>query len=134
MTAAVILTLDHYREKPNGIVAPQYNGPMYLRNRLINLDQVVPELRKYKNITSIYPAADLNPSSTSLKVQWGAYDYVNADPGLGPQLEFTADGANYKLDHIASGRFLDLRLFYDDPVYDVKISALDMDFMPTGSR
>uniref|UniRef100_UPI0005B275A8 hypothetical protein n=1 Tax=Methylobacterium sp. B34 TaxID=95563 RepID=UPI0005B275A8 len=127
MTAAVILTLDHYRKKPNGIVAPQYNGPMYVRNRMVNLDQAIPEFRKYKAITSIYPAADLNPSSTSLKVQWGAYDYVNAAPVLGPQLEFIPDGTNYKLDYISTGRFFDLRLFYDNPVYEVKISALDMD-------
>lgn len=134
MTAAVILSFDQFRNDPVGIVAPKYNGPMYLRNRMINLDQIVPSLAGYKNIKSIYPAADLNPNSGPLKVQWGAYDYVNAAPVMGPQLEYTADGLNYKLDYIASGRFTDLRLFFDDPVYDVKISALDMEFVPTGKR
>lgn len=135
MSAAVILSYDVFRDtNPAGVVAPQYNAPMYLRNRMINVDQILPELRAYKHITAIYPTAEMNPNSNPLQIAWGAYDYVNAPVTLGPYLNYTADGLNYKLDYIADGRYLDLRVYFDDDVYDVKFSALDMDFTVSGKR
>ena len=134
MTAAVILSFDQYRPDANGIVAPQYNGPMYLRNRMINVDQIIPEHRVYKHIKSIYPQVDLDPSSQPFQICWGSYDYINAAPDLGPYLAFAPTDDGYKLDFITSGRFLDMRLLFEDPIYDVKISALDMEFETTGKR
>ncbi|KQT82418.1 hypothetical protein [Methylobacterium sp. Leaf466] len=131
---AVILSFDQFRANPSGQVAPEYNAPMVVRNRLINVDQLAPDLRGYKTLKTIYPAADLHPSSEPLQFAWGAYDYVNTPVEMGPYLPYTADGLNYQLDHIAYGRFLDLRILYEDDVYDAKISALDIDFDVQGSR
>jgi hypothetical protein len=132
---AVVLSYDQFRETtPNGAVAPEYNAPMVLRNRMINVDQMAPELRGYKHITAVYPAADLHPNSQPLQISWGGFDYVNTPARMGPYLQYTPDGFNYKLDFMAEGRFLDMRLLYEDDVYDVRISALDVDLNVTGKR
>ncbi|MFK5596828.1 hypothetical protein ACFZ8E_07465 [Methylobacterium sp. HMF5984] len=130
---AVILSYDQFREvNPNGLVSPEYNAPMYVRNRMVNVDQLLPELRQYKHITTIYPAAIMHENSKPLQIAWGGFDYVGTDPFMGPYLEFLPNGVNYRLDSISKGRFLDLRILYEDDVYDASISALDMDITGAG--
>lgn len=118
----------------NGTVDSAATAPVYLENAQIDLDSLGVELRGYKVIRAIYPAARFDPGAAPLSFSFGSADYQNSPPPV-YGTAMTYDGASlYKLDYMTAGRFLSCQIRYSDPSHDFSLIGLDMDFSVTGHR
>lgn len=117
-----------------GNVDESANAQVYLENKYINLDQLTSEIRGYKVVTSVYVNAHFPMlPHEPLTFQLGAADY-STEPAPVYSQPMTFDGStNYKLDYVNAGRYLALKITYDD-VKPFSLSGIDIDFTITGHR
>jgi len=113
-------------------VDPNATKPVVLEKTGIDLDALDAELRGYKTISSIYPQARMTPGSSPLVFEMGSADYFGGEVNW--DTTQTYDGEElYKLDFRSAGRFLALRITYDD--YDpFVLVGMDFDLDVLGSR
>lgn len=106
------------------------NPAMLLERDGIDLDEIDANLRGYKHVTGLYPQGRLQADSAPIEFAFGSSDYPNVAPQFSDYQ--TYDGAeNYKLDYTDGGRFLSMKVRYDD--YKVaSLSGLDIEVEVTG--
>jgi hypothetical protein len=122
-----------------GSVAPypvdaNATGPVYLERTGIDLDEVNAELRDYKLLRTIWPQARVDTTGgNSLQIAVGAADSPNDDsPDYTDYQPY--DGVdNIKLDVNKAGRWLALKLLWND-FRSFVITGLDLDIKTTGKR
>lgn len=98
----------------------------------IDLDELDAELRGYKYISSIFPQGRLEPDAEPLMFSFGATDYANVAPVMSTPQSYNALD-EYQLDFGEAGRFLSMRIDYDD-YRTMSLSGLDVDMDILGSR
>ena len=109
----------------NAVVDVNATRPMYLERDGVDLDEVGADLRGYKHIISIYPQGRVDADSQPLQFSFGASDH------FGKQVVFSAyqtydTRTDHKLDFNESGRYLALRVRYDD-YKTASLTGLDLD-------
>lgn len=122
-----------------GSVAPypvdtNATAPVYLERTGLDLDELNAELRQYKLLRSIYPQARVDTQGgNSLMISAGASDEPNSnEPNWGDYQPY--DGVdNIKIDMNVSGRWLALRLQWND-YRSFTITGFDLDIRTTGGR
>jgi hypothetical protein len=109
-------------------------APRYLERIGISLDELNEELRGYKAVNSVYPQARVDTSGGNyLQFSIGASDYINSSvPTWQPYQNY--DGVTkYKLDFNAAGRWLALRVKWND-YRTFTLTGFDLDIQITGRR
>jgi hypothetical protein len=122
-----------------GSVAPypvdaNATAPVQLERVGIDLDELGADLRDYKNISTVYPQARVDTDGGQmLQIAVGASDYPNnLSPTWGPYQPY--DGiTKYKLDTNVAGRWLALRVLWDD-YHTFTLTGMDLDIKTTGRR
>jgi hypothetical protein len=122
-----------------GSVAPypvdvNATAPVYLERTGLDLDELGAELRQYKLLRSIYPQARVDTTGgNSLMISAGSSDDPNADePNWGDYQPY--DGVdNQKIDVNTEGRWLALRILWND-FRSFVLTGLDLDIRTTGGR
>lgn len=100
--------------------------PRYLERDGIDLDELNTDLKNYKCMASIYPQARLGSGAAPLMIDVGASDSYNI-PATFPVGYQPYDGsANNKLDFNVAGRWLSMRIKFDD-YKELSISGFDLD-------
>jgi hypothetical protein len=90
----------------------------------LDMDELRPELRGYKLVSSIYPQGRLDVDGAPLSITFGAADHPNREPTWGvPQ---TFDNTFYKLDFNIAGRYLAFRAIQND-LRPFSLSGFDFD-------
>jgi hypothetical protein len=115
-------------------VAVNATAPVQLERVGIDLDELDADLRDYKVINSVYPQARVDTSGGHfLMVSAGASDNPNdLNPKWGPYQPY--DGvAKYKLDMNSAGRWLAIRVRWDD-WHTFTLTGFDLDIKTTGKR
>lgn len=113
-------------------VDPLANPAATLERGGIDLDEVGEELRGYKVVRALYPQGRLDSGSAPLEFAFGSTDGPN-EPIVWSDW-MTYDGADlYKLDYRAAGRFLSMRLRYQD-YKAMSLSGIDLDLVVLGRR
>jgi hypothetical protein len=123
----------------SGSVAPypvdaNATAPVYFERVGIDLDELDANLRDYKNISTVYPQARVDTSGGQyLQVSVGASDNPNdLNPTWEPYQVY--DGiTKYKLDVNAAGRWLAIRVLWDD-WHSFTLTGFDLDIKTTGRR
>jgi hypothetical protein len=85
---------------------------LYLEREGIDFDEMDEDLRGYKVIHSIYPQARVDEDAEPLEFSWGACDFIDDDVVWSDYDSY--GGTNYKLDFETAGRFIALRIRFDD--------------------
>lgn len=107
-------------------------GFPYLERNGIDMDQAV-DLQGYKLVNYILPLGRIDPaSSQQVQFSFGIADGFNETPIFTPYMGY--DGvSNYKLDFNAAGRYLFLKVQFND-YQQFTLSGLDLDLTETGER
>jgi hypothetical protein len=121
-------------EGPGSLVSFSVNAsasaPLMLFRDGIDLDQIGVDLKGYKLLSSIYPQCRFEPGADVISFQAGSADYFNQPVTFGDVQ--TYDGNTlYKLDYNIAGRYLSLKITYDDWHY-MRLTGLDFDLDVTG--
>lgn len=134
LQAAVRSFEDYGSRYVEGTIDTLATGPVYLERKYLNLDDVSKDLRGYKVLTSLYPELRfLTSTHEDVSFTLGSGDYSNNDT-LTYDTSMTFDGSlNYKLDYTSHGRYLSLKMTYDD-YRPFVFSGIDADFTVTGRR
>jgi hypothetical protein len=115
-------------------VDPNATGPVYLERTGIDLDELGVDMKAYKLLRTVYPQARVNTSGGhALQIAVGTSDDTNSnDPTYGDWQPY--DGQqNYKVDVNAAGRWLALKLKWED-YREFSITGFDLDLLTTGHR
>jgi hypothetical protein len=106
---------------------------MFLERDGIDLDNLGADLKGYKVIVSLYPQGRLEPSAQPLQFAVGSANFFNDTADYSDYM--TWDGktstGGYKLDFNESGRFLALRIRFDD-FHFCSLSGYDADLQVQG--
>jgi hypothetical protein len=106
--------------------------PRYLERFGIDLDSLGEDLRGYKTVSSIFPQGRFGEGAQPLMFAVGSSDYANVDPTFSDYQSY--DGAeNYKLDFNVAGRFLAMKILYDD-YNEMTLTGFDLDLYSSGNR
>jgi hypothetical protein len=117
----------------SGAIDNARTAPVSLYISQINLDELGAKLRGYKVLKSIYPEGRIDPGAQPLMFTFGSSDYTH-DPRPSDVNTMSFDGSSlYKLDYMAAGRFLSMKITFDD-YRNFNLSGLDADFDITGNR
>ena len=134
-----IATLYAYDVYGQGSVAPypvdaNATSPVFLERTGLDLDELGVDLRDYKLLRTLYPQARVDTSDGStLQIAVGVSDEPNSnEPHYGDFQPY--DGkANYKVDVNAAGRWLALKILWDD-YRSFVLTGFDLDIKTTGKR
>lgn len=116
-----------------GTVVDVVNAPVYLENVQMDMDEVAKELRGYKVVTSVYPAARMDNQSNPMTFWYGGSDYSNQTPQFSPSMTFNGD-TQYKLDFNSPGRYLTFKVAMGNPVQKFSWTGMDLEFKVFGHR
>ncbi len=105
--------------------------PRVLERYGIDLDSLNEDLRGYKVVSTVYPQGRFGEDAEPLQIAIGASDYANVSPVFSEYQDY--DGStNYKLDFNVGGRFLAMKMLYDD-YKEMSLSGFDLDLKHTGN-
>lgn len=111
------------------------NNGMFLEREGIDLDELGADLRGYKVAVSIYPQGRLENGAQPLQFSVGSANFFNETTDYSDYQ--TWDGltttGGYKLDFNASGRFLAIRVAFDDTKF-CSLSGYDVDIQVQGEQ
>lgn len=115
-------------------VAPAATAPRYLERIGIDLNELNDDIRDYKLVSTIYPIARVDTSGgNSLQVSAGASDNIgDLSPNWLAYQPYDGE-TNYKVDVNVAGRWLSLRLLWND-YRDLTLTGFDLDLKRTGKR
>jgi hypothetical protein len=108
------------------------NKAMYLERDGIDLDELGKDLRGYVVCQSVYPEARVDTTSATLQIAIGSSDYFGQAAEFGDYVPYNG-AEEYKLDFGKSGRYLSMRILYDD-YRNCSLSGLDCDFDVQAAR
>lgn len=107
--------------------------PVYLESQGMGMDHLGAHIGQYRVIKSIWPEARFDAGANPLMFNMGSVDYAGSAPPV-YGVAFSYDGlAKYKLDFMSPGRFLSVKITFDDTKNFI-LSGFDIDFNVTGSR
>lgn len=108
---------------------------IYLERDGIDLDQFDDvNLSDYKVVKAIYPQARLDENAnTDLSIEFGSADYYGQAATFDGTAQTYDNSTNYKLDYNMAGRYLSMKLTYDDYT-SFSLSGFDIDIDKNGSR
>lgn len=130
--SALRLLEDHTVASQIGTLDTVATGPVYLENKLMDMDDVSKELRGYKVVNQMWPEMSLDAGSPSPTFYWGSSDYPNVGVTYGSGM--TYDGNLYpKLDFNSPGRYLSLKMTYSG-IKNFSLSGFDIDYQIFGHR
>lgn len=112
-------------------IEPTANPALYLERDGIDLDELAEELRGYKTVLSVWPQARIDTEAEAdLEFSFGSSDGFN-EPAVFTDY-MTYNGVDLrKLDYKNAGRFLSMRILYDD-YRPITLTGLDLDLKVTG--
>jgi hypothetical protein len=115
-------------------VDPNATAPVFLERTGLDLDELGADLRDYKLLRSIYPQARVDTSHGSyLQIAVGSSDEPNSnEPHYGDYQPYDGQ-ANYKVDVNAAGRWLALKILWND-YRSFTLTGFDLDIKTTGKR
>jgi hypothetical protein len=122
-----------------GSVAPypvdtNATAPVYLERTGLDLDELGVNLRDYKLLRSIYPQARVDTTGGSaLQIAIGASDDPNSDTPDWTDYQPYDGVANYKVDVNKAGRWLAIKMLWDD-FRSFVLTGFDLDIKTTGKR
>lgn len=115
-----------------GIVDTVASAPVYLENKLMDLDEISKELRGYKVVNQMWPEATFATGAPAMSFTWGSSDQPNVQAVYDHTMTF--DGITYtKLDFNAPGKYLSLKMSYSG-IQDFSLSGWDLDYQVFGHR
>jgi hypothetical protein len=124
-------------EAPNissgvGVVDVAATAPVFIENKMMDMDDVAKDLRGYKVVNQMWPEATFGAGAPAMVFTWGSSDAPNVQPVYDHEMTF--DGATYsKLDFNAPGRYLSLKVTYSG-FQDFRLSGWDIDYQIFGHR
>jgi hypothetical protein len=101
-------------------------APVYMERDGIDLDEVSEGLRSYWHVISIYPQGRLDSDSVPLEFSFGSADYFGQSPPFYSDYQTYDPRTEYKLDYDTGGRYLAMRMRYND-YKSFSLSGLDLD-------
>ena len=117
----------------NANVVPTASPTMTLERDGIDLDEVGEFLRGYKHVLAVYPQARLDNDAEPLEFAFGSNDYFGTAAVFSDYQDYEGTENTYKLDYTDGGRFLSLRIRFQD-YKTMSMSGLDLDLTSTGER
>lgn len=138
-TYGIQASLYAYDVYGQGSVAPypvdtNATGPVYLERTGIDLDEIGAELRDYKLLRTVYPQARVDTTGgNSLQIAVGASDEPNSDTPEYTDFQPYDGVENYKVDVNKAGRWLALKLMWND-FRSFVLTGFDLDIKTTGKR
>jgi len=106
-------------------------GTMLYRDG-IDLDDLGADLQGYKQINYIIPQGRIGDGASDLQFSFGSADGYGDTPVYNAYMAYNGDDL-YKVDLGVSGRYLSMRVSFDDYHY-FTFSGLDLDIQITGER
>lgn len=106
-------------------------APVLLLRERMDLDDLKASLRGYKLLSAIIPQARFSEDAAPMTFVVGISDHPDIEPVFAPSQTFSRD--YYKLDYNAAGRYLTLRIEYDD-FRNFTLSGMDFDITSLGQR
>ena len=115
-----------------GLLDTFATAPVFLENKLMDMDDVSKELRGYKVVNQMWPEATFAVGAPVMTFTWGSSDAPNVAAVYDHEMTF--DGVTYnKLDFNAPGKYLSLKMTYDG-IQDFSLSGWDIDYQVFGHR
>lgn len=132
ITSALRLYEDNSLASTIGTIDTVATSPVYLENKMMDMDDLSKELRGYKVVNQMWPEASFEAGAPSMTFTWGSSDYPNVPVTYGSGMTF--DGNLYpKLDFNSPGRYLSLKMTYSSPK-NFTFSGFDIDYQVYGHR
>ena len=132
VSSALRLLEDYSVASTVGTIDTVATAPVYLENKLMDMDEVSKELRGYKVVNQMWPEMSLDSGAPTVSFTWGSSDYPNVPVTYGSSM--TYDGNTYpKLDFNSPGRYLSLKMTYSSPK-NFTFSGFDIDYQIFGHR
>jgi hypothetical protein len=103
-------------EAPNialgsGVLDTVATAPVYLENKLMDMDEIAKELRGYKIVNQMWPEATFASGAPVMTFTWGSSDAPNTQAVYDHDMTFDGVTLN-KLDFNAPGKYLSLKITY----------------------
>lgn len=117
----------------NAPVDENATAGMTLERDGIDLDELNESLSGYKIILSVQPEARVDPDGAPLMFSFGASDFYGVSPAFSAPQSYRDNDAEYKLDFTDHGRYLSMRITYDD-YRSMSLSGFDLELETTGER
>lgn len=107
-------------------------APVYLERTGIDMDELDEEsaLAGYKHIVCIYPQGSIDPSGALLEFSFGCADFFGQSIQYSDYMTFDNSDL-YKLDYTDAGRYLSVRVRYDD-YRTFELTGVDLEVVVTG--
>ena len=116
----------------SGVLDTFATSPVYLENKLMDMDDIAKELRGYKIVNQMWPEATFAAGAPAMTFTWGSSDAPNVLATYDHDMTF--DGVTYnKLDFNAPGKYLSLKMTYEG-IQDFSLSGWDIDYQVFGHR
>lgn len=132
LSAKLRMLEDYTVASQVGTVDTVATAPVYLENKLMDMDEISKELRGYKVINQMWPEMSLDAGAPVVTFAWGSTDYPNVAVTYGNSM--TYDGSTYpKLDFNSPGRYLSLKMTYSG-VKNFSLSGFDIDYQVFSHR
>lgn len=110
-----------------GQVLNVVNAPVYLENIQMDMDEIAPELRGYKVVTTMYPEGRVSDITNPMNFWYGSSDYSGQQATYGNVMTFDGQ-SNYKLDFNSPGRFISLRMILPSPPQKFTWNGMDIEY------
>lgn len=115
-----------------GVIDSSANAPVFIENKLMDMDEISKELRGYKVVNQMWPEAAFAAGAPAMTFTWGSSDAPNVAAVYDHDMTF--DGSTYnKLDFNAPGKYLSLKITYAG-TQDFSLSGWDIDYQIFGHR